>query len=258
MKKLVSIHSLVLRIYEETKKAFLGTENEDNFLFHHDALSLMTASDTLKWMKEEKILQHWILPEQGLNRGTSYENCIPGNAPEFNALDSSLNRNIHSVVLEHVLFTASFNKTDKQKFSVSTPRQQDSAYLCLWDPSLQLSLGWDAGVTGSHRIVEDMAQSRDDSILKQYSVWGIVIHGCGTCRGDRNEKRDIGETRGGARSKKPFSPAFIHEDAISAVNESLAASMNTWMGSQIICEGNDIDCGEINGHDEDDVSIDQI
>eukprot|EP00957_Ditylum_brightwellii_P180702 13765828-Ditylum_brightwellii.AAC.1 len=61
----------------------------------------MTASDTLKWMKEEKIFQYWILPEQGLNRGTWYENCIPGNAPELNALDSNLNCDIYSVVLEH-------------------------------------------------------------------------------------------------------------------------------------------------------------
>eukprot|EP00957_Ditylum_brightwellii_P063695 4834298-Ditylum_brightwellii.AAC.1 len=156
----------------------------------------MTASDTLKWMKEEKIFQHWILPEQGLNRGTRYKNHVPGNAPEFNALNTNLNRNIHSAVLEHVSYTASLNKTDKRKFSVSNPQQQDSAYLHLWDPSLQLRLGWDAGVPISHRIVEDMAWISDYSILKQYSVWGIVVHGCGTHRGCRNEKRDIRETRG--------------------------------------------------------------
>eukprot|EP00957_Ditylum_brightwellii_P019389 1462687-Ditylum_brightwellii.AAC.1 len=61
----------------------------------------MTASDTLKWTEEEKILYHWILPEQGLNRGTWYENRVPGNAPEFNALDSNPNCDIHSAVLEH-------------------------------------------------------------------------------------------------------------------------------------------------------------
>eukprot|EP00957_Ditylum_brightwellii_P021710 1637713-Ditylum_brightwellii.AAC.1 len=61
----------------------------------------MTASDTLKWMKGEKILQHWVLPEQGLNRGIQYENYFPGSAPEFNALDSNLKHDIHSAVLEH-------------------------------------------------------------------------------------------------------------------------------------------------------------
>eukprot|EP00957_Ditylum_brightwellii_P060900 4622605-Ditylum_brightwellii.AAC.1 len=183
----------------------------------------MAASDILTWMKEEKILQHWILPEQGLNRGIWYENRIQGNAPEFNALDSNLNCSIHNVVLEHVSYTASLNKTDKQKFSVSTPKQQGSAYLCLWDPSLQLRLGWDAGAPSLHKVVEDMVQIMDDSILKQYSIQGIVVHGCGTRRGHMNEKRDIGEIRGGARSKKLFSPTFIHEDTISAVNESVAA-----------------------------------
>eukprot|EP00957_Ditylum_brightwellii_P124837 9515839-Ditylum_brightwellii.AAC.1 len=95
-------------------------------------------------MKEEKILQHWILPEQGLNRGTRYENCVPGNASEFNAFNSNLNCDIHSAVLEHVSYTASLNKMDKRKFSVSTPQQQDSVFLHLWDPSHQLRLGWEA------------------------------------------------------------------------------------------------------------------
>eukprot|EP00957_Ditylum_brightwellii_P010618 804043-Ditylum_brightwellii.AAC.2 len=77
------------------------------------------------------ILKHWILPEKNLNKGTCYENHVPGNAPELNTLDSNLNRDIHCAVLEHVSYTASLKQTDKKKYSVSTPKHQDSAYLKL-------------------------------------------------------------------------------------------------------------------------------
>eukprot|EP00957_Ditylum_brightwellii_P182766 13921037-Ditylum_brightwellii.AAC.1 len=75
-----------------------------------------------------------------------YENCVPGNAPEFNALDSNLNRDIRCAVLEHYSYTVHLEQTDKQNFSVSTPLRQDSAYLGLWDPELQVTKGKDAGV----------------------------------------------------------------------------------------------------------------
>eukprot|EP00957_Ditylum_brightwellii_P155666 11850048-Ditylum_brightwellii.AAC.1 len=105
-----------------------------------DALSLMTANETIQWMREMGILKHWILPEKNLNKGMRYENCVPGNAPELNVLDSNLNCNIHCAVLEHIIYTASLKQTDKQKCSVSMPKHQDSAYLKLWNPELQLTL----------------------------------------------------------------------------------------------------------------------
>eukprot|EP00957_Ditylum_brightwellii_P100685 7673287-Ditylum_brightwellii.AAC.1 len=109
-------------------------------------------------MQQENILKHWILPEQGLNKGMRYEKAYPCNAPELNALDSNCNRDIHCAVLEHVCITSTMNKNDKQKFSVSSPKLQDNAYLMLWDPQLQTthSMGWEAGVPSSKRIVEDM------------------------------------------------------------------------------------------------------
>ena len=91
MKKYMSICSLVLHMYTATKQAFSGTQHENDFLFYHDALSLMTSRETIEWMAEQNILQHWILPQQGLNKGTRYENAPPGNAPKLNALDSNCN-----------------------------------------------------------------------------------------------------------------------------------------------------------------------
>jgi hypothetical protein len=99
----------------------------------------MTSKETIQWMESKNILKHWILPEQGLNKGTRYENAPPGNAPELNALDSNCNRDIHCAVLEHVSLTSHMEKTDKRKFSVDSPKHQDDAYMHLWDPAIQVS-----------------------------------------------------------------------------------------------------------------------
>eukprot|EP00957_Ditylum_brightwellii_P090941 6925304-Ditylum_brightwellii.AAC.1 len=77
----------------------------------------MTATETKQWMEEKGILKHWILSEQGLNKGMRYKNTPTGNAQEFNALDSNCNRDIHYAVLEHVSHTATLQNTDKQKFT---------------------------------------------------------------------------------------------------------------------------------------------
>ena len=192
----------------------------------------MTAKETLDWMRNESILKHWILPEQNLNKGTRYENSPTGNAPEFNALDSNCNRDLHCAVLEHVSHTASLPNTDEQKFSVSTPKHQDSAYLRLWDPSLQLEQGWEAGVPCSRRILQDMTRIPTYSILKRLEVRGAVVHGCGTRRGRRNDgRRDVGNW-GGARERKPLAERFMHPDAISAVEEGIEQSVFKWNGNE--------------------------
>eukprot|EP00957_Ditylum_brightwellii_P096989 7385871-Ditylum_brightwellii.AAC.1 len=122
------------------------------------------------------ILKHWILPEKNLNKGTCYDICVPGNAPELNTLDSNLNCNIHCAVLEYVSYTASLKQPDTQKYSVSTPDCQNSAYLKLWNQELQLILGWKAGVPSSTRILEDMVRITEYSILKQFYACRMVVH----------------------------------------------------------------------------------
>eukprot|EP00957_Ditylum_brightwellii_P131512 10031109-Ditylum_brightwellii.AAC.1 len=81
-----------------------------------------------------------------LIKGTRYKNRVPGISPKYNALDSTINRDIHCTVLEHVSHAALLPHTDKQNFSVSTANRQDSAYLWLWDTELQHTHGWEAGV----------------------------------------------------------------------------------------------------------------
>eukprot|EP00957_Ditylum_brightwellii_P039712 3005017-Ditylum_brightwellii.AAC.1 len=129
----------------------------------------MTATETKQWMEEKGILKHWILPEQGLNKGT---NC---------------NRDIHCAVLEHVSHTATLQNTDKRKFTVSMPKRQDHAYLRLCYPSLQLIhlMGWEAGNPSLKRILEDMGR------IPNYSI-----------QGRREDGKYKAGKRGGARLKK--------------------------------------------------------
>eukprot|EP00957_Ditylum_brightwellii_P066834 5072011-Ditylum_brightwellii.AAC.1 len=57
----------------------------------------------------------------------------PGNSPELNTLDSNCNHDIHCAVIEYVALIAHIKKTDKRKFSVDSPKNQDDTYMLLWD-----------------------------------------------------------------------------------------------------------------------------
>ena len=76
--KKVSITLLVWHMYAETKKAFLGTGHENDFFFYYDALSLMTAKETMEWMEEVDIkntgsCQSRVLIEERVMRIASQE-----------------------------------------------------------------------------------------------------------------------------------------------------------------------------------------
>ena len=44
-----------------------GALYEGKEFFSHDALSLMTAHDTVEWMKEKDYYRYWLLPVLGCN-----------------------------------------------------------------------------------------------------------------------------------------------------------------------------------------------
>ena len=69
---------------------------------------LMTAKETIKWMKEKNHFHCWLMPMNGLQDRKPYDGRPVGNNPEFMPLDNSLNRDIlHSFnfhcVLSHFL-----------------------------------------------------------------------------------------------------------------------------------------------------------
>jgi hypothetical protein len=49
----VCITEMVEDIVIKSARMFKGTMHEADWMFYHDALSLMMAKDTIKWMKEE-------------------------------------------------------------------------------------------------------------------------------------------------------------------------------------------------------------
>jgi hypothetical protein len=53
MSPFVCISEVVEHIVVETARIYKGTKKEDDWMFYHDALSLMTAKDTIKWMQEK-------------------------------------------------------------------------------------------------------------------------------------------------------------------------------------------------------------
>jgi hypothetical protein len=59
MAKYVCITSLVQHVYDELKALMVGTKHEHDWLFYHDALSLMTAKDCIAWMKDKNIHARW-------------------------------------------------------------------------------------------------------------------------------------------------------------------------------------------------------
>ena len=116
MKCYCCVSDLIEHMVIETKKVFKGTTHEDTCLFYHDALSLMTAKETRKWMKEKGHDKMWILPEFDLFCRdpdlSRYLNRPPGNSPELCNLDSCLNEDVHKMVDVHVRMTNGMHKLD--------------------------------------------------------------------------------------------------------------------------------------------------
>ena len=104
-----------------------GSVHEENFFIVNDALVLIIAKETIKWMKENNYFHLWLLPMNGLQDGTRYYGRPIGNIPEFMPLDNSPNRDIlHSLSFHCVLsrFVLDKEGTDEEErnmnFSFST------------------------------------------------------------------------------------------------------------------------------------------
>ena len=82
-----------------------GSVHEDNLFIVHDSLVLMTAKETIKWMKEKNYFHRLLLPMDGLQDGTPYDGRPVGNIPEFMPLDNSLNRDILNSLRFHCVLS---------------------------------------------------------------------------------------------------------------------------------------------------------
>ena len=106
-----------------------GSVHEDYLFIVHDALVLMTAKETIKWMKENNYFHLWLLPTNVLQDRKHYAGRPVGNIPEFTTLDNSLNRDIlhsfrfHCVLSPFLLDGEGTDEWEKNvRFSCSKPK----------------------------------------------------------------------------------------------------------------------------------------
>ena len=163
---------LAVHMAEESDRLMLGTEYEDEAMFKHDALALLTAKETKEWMKEtfvngRSIFSRWLLPEAGLNDSisvngkitTNYRGRPPGNLPRLMSLDEFGNKNLMDCVNSHISATDKLDRgpdvaTDP-KFEFCDTVRASRALLRCWDPKLGPTGGAPSGAmicAGHHRI----------------------------------------------------------------------------------------------------------
>ena len=66
------ITDLIQFMMKEAEKLMKGPVHEDNLFIVHDALVLMTAKETIKWMKENNYFHRWLLTINGFQDRTPY------------------------------------------------------------------------------------------------------------------------------------------------------------------------------------------
>ena len=118
MSKLCCITDLIRFMMKESENLMKGSLHEDNFFIVHDALVLMTAKETIQWMKEKNYYHRLLLPMNGFQDGTPYAGRPVGNSPEFMTLENSLNRDILNSLRFHCvlsLFVLDREGTDEEE-----------------------------------------------------------------------------------------------------------------------------------------------
>jgi len=192
----VCITDLVTHICTESARVMHGTVHENNWVFYHDALQLMTTKSTIEWMAEQNYLDRWLLPVEGLNDGTRYQGRPIGNSSELMPLDTSLNKDIHDAFTRHRALTVHLPHDHPAIFSSATPADLERGYLQLLDPAL----GDEMGVPSSKRIVEDILKCTGSHLDQIVDAKGTCVEGLGDRNGVRNVPTGIG--RGGLCVKK--------------------------------------------------------
>jgi hypothetical protein len=156
---------------EETQRVMKGTNHEGHGKFYHDALTLMTCKKTIKYMKNKDYLKHWLLPLEGLQYGTRYNESIPVDSPELMPLYETLNMDIHESARYPVAITAHLPNDDPIKYSFTTPNEISREYLRLVHPAT-------GGAPSCTQIVQD-CEKWIRSLMKIRHSGGKTVEGFG-------------------------------------------------------------------------------
>ena len=123
----------------EAENLMKGSVHEDDFYIVNDALVLITAKETINWMKQNRYLPRWLTSLNGIQDGTPYASRPADNIPEFTPLDKSLNPDIlhyfrlHSVLSCYILDGEETDDEERNMcFSYSTLREIAQGLKRIW------------------------------------------------------------------------------------------------------------------------------
>ena len=155
MSKFCYITDLIRFMMKEAENLMKRSVHEDDLFIIHDDLVLMTANETIEWMKEKNYFHRWLLPMNGLQDGTPYVGRPVGNIPEFVPLENILNRDIlnslrfHCVLIRFVLDGEGTDEEERNmRFSFSTPKEIDRGLKRIWESKMR--------TPSLARIIEDV------------------------------------------------------------------------------------------------------
>ncbi len=227
----VSIKDMVKHIVIESQKLYKGTCFERSYHFYHDALSQLTHSSCVQWMKdtllpgEDRVIYDcWIKPELGLNDqyGSRWWQRPIGNSPELMPLDNSLNQDIHVAVRRNTMWSLVLRKFvshgDNRLFSMATPRLIAAAYTRAVNPITGIS-------PSPKRIVQDVNKAVN-AILVIFNAKGVYVEGLASGRtgGHRHTSQlTMDNNWGGKRMRHEYNPTLndelMHEDIRCIMDE---------------------------------------
>ena len=136
-----------------------------------------------------------MLPVNGLNINTRYENTVVGNSPEFMPLDNSLNRDIQNSHDVHCIMTNHLSLEDERRFSKATPNLIERGIKRIWDHAY--------GCPDSARILADIERATK-AMLSVMLEKGKMVHHLANRNGHRNENG--GQTKRGGNNNNTMRP----------------------------------------------------
>jgi hypothetical protein len=132
MSPYVCVTKMIKHIVAKSAWMFEGTKYEDSWVFYHDAPSLMTAKETIEWMKEKGCHEQWLLPVMGLHSDDpnlkAYLGTIPESGPENMPCHLSLSEEAHEDTQRHTVLTHELANDNPKKLDLSTPKRRSWAY----------------------------------------------------------------------------------------------------------------------------------
>ena len=182
------ITNMIIHLYEHTKALYTQGGDTRMWWFYHDSLSLMTAKETVKWMKEKNIYKHWVLPELGIvdsfEECKTWKNMLPGNTPASNPLDMQCFSDVKFRLDSWIRLTESYDDEDPRKYTLITPKAGFDSINRVWQTT-----------PSSKRLCEDIHE-----IPNSYK---IIIGGGGIlCDRDSNISAGRGHKKGGWGGKR--------------------------------------------------------